>query len=288
MTADSPVRLGRFLDDLRGPDGTPPGPANRVVAQRIDSTNRLARRIVATYLADEVRPPELAVFALEQTAGRGRRGRTWTSPPGAGVYVTRVLPLPEPETEEAERYSAALSSLPLLVGVGIARAVGGILSEAGSASRCGLEWPNDVLIDGRKVGGILAESLAIGSGPPVALLGFGVNHARPRIGPELPDGATAVSDHAGAPPSLGSLARALVAGVEAELAHLGDLAYAVPAYRELSVHREGERLRCRTGDETIEGEFAGFDERGHLRLLCDGETVLLAAGEIVEDRTHDE
>lgn len=286
MTADSAVCLGRFLEDLGGTDGPPPGPPNRVVAQRIDSTNRLARRIVATYLADEVRPPELAVLALEQTAGRGRRGRTWTSPPGAGVYVTRVLPLPE--AEDAARYSAALSSLPLLVGVGIARTIGGILSHAGSASRCGLEWPNDVLIDGRKVGGILAESLAIGTGPPVALLGFGVNHARPRIGPELPDGATAVSDHADTPPSLGGLARALVAGVEAELAHLGDLAYAVPAYRELSVHREGERLRCRTGEETVEGEFAGFDERGHLRLLCDGETVLLAAGEIVEDRSHDE
>ncbi len=285
MTAEPPARFGRFLEAL---GGVPPGPPNRVVAQRIDSTNRLARRIVATYLADEVRPPELLVLALEQTAGRGRRGRTWTSPPGAGVYATRVLPLPEPAADDSPPYSAALASLPLLVGVGLARAIGAILADAGSPNRCGLEWPNDVLIDGRKVGGILAESLALGSGPPVALLGFGVNHARPRVGPELPDGATAVADHAAEPPSLGGLARALVAGVEAELAHLGDLAYAVPAYRELSVHREGERLRCRTGDETVEGEFAGFDERGHLRLVCDGETVLLAAGEIVEDRTHDE
>lgn len=283
MTTEPPVPLGRFLEDL---GGAPPGPANRVVAQRIDSTNRLARRIVATYLADEVRPPELLVVALEQTAGRGRRGRSWTSPPGAGVYLTRVLPLPD--ADGSPPYAEALSSLPLLVGVGIARAIGGILADAGSPSRCGLEWPNDVLIDGRKVGGILAESLAIGSGPPVALLGFGVNHARPRVGPELPDGATAVADHAADPPSLGGLARALVAAVEAELAHLGDLAHAVPAYRELSVHREGERLRCRTGDETVEGEFAGFDERGHLRLVCGGETILLAAGEIVEDRTHDE
>ena len=295
MTSDAGARLRRFLDELDGPggDGELPGPANRIVAGRVDSTNRLARGVVATYLADEVRPPALLIIALEQTAGRGRRGRAWASPPCAGVYVTRVLPLPE-AGEDTDALHRAIQSLPLLVAVGLARAIDGLLPD--DAERPRLKWPNDVLIGGRKIAGILAESLALGSGPPVALLGYGVNHARPRPdlragapsdGPGLPEGATTLGDHLASPPSLGATARALVAGVEAELAHLGDLGYAVRAYRELSAHRPGDRLRCRIGEETVEGEFEGFDERGHLRLRRDGETVLLAAGEIVEDRTHD-
>lgn len=294
---DASAPLRRLVDELAGPDpgagaggeGTP-GPANRIVAGRVDSTNRLARGVVATYLAEDLRPPDLLVLALEQTAGRGRRGRVWASPPGAGIYGTRVLPLPGDEDEgDSDATHRAIQSLPLLVAVGLARAIDGVLEAGGGdrPARSRLKWPNDVLIDGRKVAGILAESLALGSGPPVALLGFGVNHARPRVGAELPDGATALSDHVASPPSLGVLARALVAGIEAELSHLGDLERAVPAYRELSAHRPGERLRCRSGEKTVEGEFDGFDERGHLRLRRGGETVLLAAGEIVEDRTHD-
>jgi BirA family transcriptional regulator, biotin operon repressor / biotin---[acetyl-CoA-carboxylase] ligase len=300
MTSDAGARLRRFLDELAGPggDGALPGPANRIVAARVDSTNRLARGVVATYLADEVRPPALLILALEQTAGRGRRGRAWASPPCAGVYVTRVLPLPE-DGEGGEAVHRAIQSLPLLVAVGLARALDGLLPagrEGEPAERPRLKWPNDVLIGGRKIAGILAESLALGSGPPVALLGYGVNHARsrpdlragaPSDGPGLPEGATTLGDHLASPPSLGATARALVAGVEAELVHLGDLGYAVPAYRELSAHRPGDRLRCRSGEETVEGEFEGFDDRGHLRLRRDGGMVLLAAGEIVEDRTHD-
>jgi BirA family biotin operon repressor/biotin-[acetyl-CoA-carboxylase] ligase len=309
MTADAVGRLRRFLDELDGTGDGPgpgsdpgralPGPANRIVAARVDSTNRLARGVVATYLADEVRPPALLILALEQTEGRGRRGRSWASPPGAGVYVTRVLPLPENRAGEGEdagpgAVHRAIQSLPLLVAVGLARAIDGLLPD--DAERPRLKWPNDVLIGGRKIAGILAESLALGSGPPVALLGYGVNHARcrhdlagidPPDGPGLPEGATALGDHMASPPSLGATARALVTAVEAELAHLGDLDHAVPAYRELSAHSPGDRLRCRIGDETVEGEFEGFDDRGHLRLQRGGETVLLAAGEIVEDRTHD-
>lgn len=285
-TADAGSRLRRFLDDL----GTvPAGPSNRIAVARIDSTNRLARRVVESYLAEEAAPPGFFVFALEQTGGRGRLGRTWQSPAEAGVYATRVLPLPAgdggagPSRETTE----ALQSLPLLVAVGLARALGRVLDRHGSRSRCALEWPNDVLVEGEKIGGILAESLALGSRPPVVLLGFGVNHARPPGAPELPAGATALADHVASPPSLGAFAGELLAGVEAELEHLGELAYAVAAYRGLSVHRPGDRLSCRSGGEIVEGEFAGFDERGHLLLVRGGETVLLAAGEIVEDRTYD-
>lgn len=269
--------LARFLAEA-GADL--PGPPNRVALARVDSTNRLARRVIATYQAEEIAPPEFLVVALEQTAGRGRQGRSWASPPGAGLYGTRVLPLP---AAAAGSPADALQSLPLLAGVGLARPLNRLLAAAGSESRCALKWPNDLLLGGAKVGGILAESLALGTAPAVALIGFGINYDRPRSGPELPMGATTFSDHAGeGRPGLGGFFREVVTGLEAELVHLGDLPYAVAAYSELSAHRPGDRLRCRTGAETAEGEFLGFDERGHLRLRRAGETVLLAAGEIVE------
>lgn len=257
----------------RDPGGA--GPADRVVVSRIDSTNRLARRVVATYAAEETAPPAFLVLAYEQTAGRGRQGRAWTSPRGCGVYATRVLPLPGGVDD--------LQSLPLLAGAGLARGLEALLRRGASDSRARLKWPNDLLIDGRKAGGVLTESLALGAGPPVALIGFGVNHLRPREGPELPPGATCLGDHLDEPPPLGEVARELVAALEAELAHLGDLRHAVAAFRELSVHRPGDPLRCRVGGEVVEGALAGFDDRGHLVLRQGADEVRIAAGEIVEE-----
>lgn len=259
-----------------GPD--PPGPPNRIVVSRVDSTNRLARRVLTTYAADEMAPPEFLVLALEQTAGRGRQGRAWASPRGCGVYATRVLPLPE-----GAAAAEAVETLPLLAGVGLARGLARLLERGGSGSRAGLKWPNDLLVEGRKAGGVLAETLALGTGPGVALIGFGVNLLRPREGPELPAGSTALADHLERRPTLGGFARELMAGLEAELAHLGDLRYAVAAYRELTVHRPGDALRCRIGGEVVEGNFAGIDERGCLVLGRDGEEVRVATGEIVEE-----
>lgn len=269
----------REVSDLVAALGAdPPGPPNRVVLSRVDSTNRLARRVVTTYAADEMAPPGFVVLALEQTAGRGRQGRAWASPRGCGVYATRVVPLPEDVSP-----GDALASLPLLAGVGLARGMAGLLDRGGSPGRAGLKWPNDLLVEGRKVGGILAESLALGSGPPVALIGFGVNLQRPREGPELPPGSTSLADHLETPPGLGRSATALLAGLEAELGRLGDLAYAVAAYRGLSIHRPGDPIRCRLAGEVVEGTFAGFDDRGRLVLALDGEETRVAAGEILED-----
>lgn len=275
--------LDRFLASL-GPE--PPGPPNRVVVARVDSTNRLARRVIATYQADEMTPPEVLVIALEQTVGRGRQGRSWASPPEAGVYATRVLPL---DGAGGTGGADALHTLPLLSAVGLARPLNRLLAAAGSASRCSLKWPNDLILGGAKVGGILAESLALGSAPAVALVGFGVNYAPPRRGAELPPGATTFTDHAArggagaALPDLAGFLRALVEGLEAELVHLGDLAYAVASYRELSAHRAGDVVRCRTSRETVTGEFVGIDARGRLKLRRDHETVAIPAGEIVEE-----
>jgi biotin-(acetyl-CoA carboxylase) ligase len=120
----------------------------------------------------------------------------------------------------------------------------------------------------------------------LALIGFGVNLFQ-EAG-ELP--ATAASlQMLGGPQglegqsaSLADLTWDLVEGIEAELAHLGDAAYAVESYRPLSIHQPGERIVCRYGDTVIEGAFAGFDETGRLLLDSDGRRIPVASGEVIE------
>ena len=265
-----PSPFHRYLREIWRLRATRPGlPENLVVVEQVDSTNRLARRIASEYEEEgqSVRP--LLVLAMEQLGGRGRRGRSWSSPHGKGVYATRVVAVADPQV---------LRTLPLLVGAALARVLSDTLP-----GTCRLKWPNDLLMDGaerRKIGGILIEAMIRPGEGGVAMVGFGVNVSHEPG--EMPEGATSCRQEGGSL-SLPELTWALVAGVEEELTHLGDGDYAVARYREHSIHREGERIVCRVGDETLEGTFAGFDEQGHLCLRRDGEELRISAGEVIEE-----
>ncbi len=296
-------------------------PDNLVVLARTESTNVLARGVAVDFESEGLPLSPTLVLALEQTAGRGRQGRAWSSPRGQGVYATLVQPYDRPEL---------LPSLPLLVGIGLCRALGPHLPRG-----CRLKWPNDLLVPGdpggdaegdaegdagregesgdaesgaparrgRKIGGVLIEALVHPGDGCVALIGFGVNHGqRPE---ELPPGATSLllesGGHLGGGAGIGlaELTWELVAGVERELARVEDLAYAVAAYRQLIIHRPGDRLVCQVGEQRIEGTFAGIDDAGRLRLRrhpapsevpagaagsgegANGE-IVLSAGEVIE------
>lgn len=243
-------------------------PENLVVLPVVDSTNRMARAIVREYEAEEQSLRSLLILALEQSGGRGRHGRNWSSPAGKGVYASRVLTVED---------AGVLQSLPLLVGIGLCRALDPFLP---APSR--LKWPNDILVEGRKIGGILIEAMVQPELESRAILGFGINHGHeagdlPETGTSvLLQGRSGCSDV-----SLEELTWKLVEGVERELAHLGDLDYAVAAYRELSVHRPGDRISCRVGDRTVEGTFTAIDELGRLVLEADGEEMRVSSGEVI-------
>lgn len=247
-------------------------PENLVVVRRVGSTNQLARAIVADYEveAQDLRP--LLILALEQTGGRGRHGRSWSSPAGKGVYATRVLSMRDP---------GKLQTLPLLVGLGLCRALSSHLP-----GPCRLKWPNDLVVETaagrRKLGGILIEALIHPGEGAAALIGFGVNHTHTED--DLPPAGTSLRllGGAGAEVPLAALTWDLVGGVERELEHLDDLAYAVEGYRELSVHQPGDVLSCQVGETLVEGTFLGFDTYGRLRLDRGGEEVLVASGEVME------
>jgi BirA family transcriptional regulator, biotin operon repressor / biotin---[acetyl-CoA-carboxylase] ligase len=246
------------------------GPENLVVLSRVDSTNAIARAIVAEYQNEAQTLQPLLVLALEQSGGRGRQGRSWSSPRGQGVYATRVVAAGDP---------ANLQTLPLLVGVGLCRALAPHLPVP-----CRLKWPNDLLVEvggeRKKIGGILIEASVRPGEEALAVVGFGVNYLH--AAGDLPAAATSLALLGGGVVSLEDLTWDLVAGVEAELAHLGDAAYAVASYRALSIHRPGERIACRVGETVVEGDFQGFDEAGRLLLESGGRRVAVAAGEVIE------
>jgi BirA family biotin operon repressor/biotin-[acetyl-CoA-carboxylase] ligase len=246
------------------------GPENLVVLPRIPSTNALARAIISEYQNEAQDLHPLLVLTLEQSGGRGRQGRTWSSPRGKGVYATRVAVIGDP---------AHLQTLPLLIGVGLCRALSPHLSPP-----CRLKWPNDLLVEiggeRKKIGGVLIEASVRPGEEAVAIVGFGVNYLHGAA--DLPETATSLVLLGGGVVSLVDLTWDLVEGVEAELTHLGDADYAVRSYRELSIHRPGERIVCRVGEKVLEGSFAGFDESGRLLLESGGGQIPVAAGEVIE------
>lgn len=236
-------------------------PENLVVLPAVDSTNRIARTIVQEYETEEQPLPPLLILALEQSGGRGRQGKSWSSPAGKGVYATRILTVTD---------AGILLTLPLLVGLGLCRALDPL--------PCQLKWPNDLMVEGRKIGGILIEAMVRPEGESRILIGFGVNVGHGRE--DLPEAGTSIR-LLGAADSLEELTWKLVEGLERELEHLGDLAYAAAAYRERSVHRPGDRIACRVGDATVEGAFVRIDDQGRLVLDSGGEELRLSSGEVI-------
>jgi BirA family biotin operon repressor/biotin-[acetyl-CoA-carboxylase] ligase len=267
---DSFSRYLAELDRARPAGGA--RPENFVVVRRVASTNQLARSIVADYEVEAQDLHPLLILALEQSGGRGRQGRSWSSPAGKGVYATRVVSMRDPEQ---------LQVLPMLVGLGLCRALSRHLPVP-----CRLKWPNDLVVEtpaGRKkVGGILIEALVHPGEGAAAIIGFGVNHSHEEE--DLPETGVSLKQLGGpgAEVSLVDLTWDLVSALERELAHLADPGSVVAGYRELSVHQPGDTISCRIGEAVVEGTFLGFDERGRLRLDRGGEEILVASGEVIE------
>jgi BirA family biotin operon repressor/biotin-[acetyl-CoA-carboxylase] ligase len=138
------------------------------------STNDLARDLAADG-ADE----GLAVVANHQTAGRGSKGRSWSSPPGEGLYLSVVL-----------RPKLAASKSPILTLSAAVAVAETISQEFGIAAD--IKWPNDVLLSNRKVCGILVESASEGDHLQYAVLGIGVNLLQREFPPEIATSATSI------------------------------------------------------------------------------------------------
>ncbi|MBI4539056.1 MAG: biotin--[acetyl-CoA-carboxylase] ligase [Gemmatimonadetes bacterium] len=203
----------------------------------IGSTNDRAGELAAAGV-----PAFSVVIAEEQTAGRGRSGRRWASPPGMGLWMSIVL---RPE---------AVTPRPLL-SVALGAVVASALETLVTPAVPGLKWPNDVEIAGRKVGGILCETGgAAGTGAVIAGIGINVRQRADDFDPELRENATSVLLATGL-----YVDRAELAGRILHLVH----EWLVPAPRKL----EGELAR----------HVARFDLlRGRQVVTSDGASGLAA------------
>jgi BirA family transcriptional regulator, biotin operon repressor / biotin---[acetyl-CoA-carboxylase] ligase len=211
-------------------------------------------------LAQAGAPAGTAVVAEEQTAGRGSRGRVWTSPPG-GLWVS-VLARPA---------STGLELLSLRAGLAVAE----LLERHGAGSRLGLKWPNDLMLDDRKVGGILCEARWQGAGLAWVVIGLGLNvtNAPP---PALAASATHL---ARAIPTLtaAALEEPAVAALRAVDAAAGPL-----SEEERARYGARDWLRGRALEAPVAGAAAGLAADGALLVRrADGTTAAVRAGTVV-------
>lgn len=213
-------------------------------------------------------PDGLAVLALRQTRARGSRGRDWTSP--AGNLSLSVLLRPREQAREAGQWS-------LLAGVALADALAPVVPDPALLR---LKWPNDVLLGGAKLAGILVDSAAAPDGAlDWLVIGIGVNLA---VAPDVPGRAVACVADVAAPPSPEAFAAVLLArladwrGVRAR--------EGFAAVRRAWLGRAaapGSAVTLRLGERLIGGDFAGLADDGALLLNTEGRIRAFATGEVL-------
>jgi BirA family biotin operon repressor/biotin-[acetyl-CoA-carboxylase] ligase len=220
-----------------------------IVHDSLPSTNAEAMR-----LGLAGKPPPLWVRAERQTAGRGRSGRAWVSEPG-NLYASLLV-----------RLSCTASVLQHLSFVAAVATVAAIRQCAGTTSlSLRLKWPNDILLDGAKLTGILPETTLLAGGGALAVIGIGVNLAH------APDGlgrATTCLSAAGLSIAPRVMHEALAAELQASLSQWAEGAK-FSAIRELWLAdgpAPGTPMTVHAGDSVIAGQFRGLADDGALIL----------------------
>jgi len=234
---------------------------------KTDSTNS-----VAMALAARGEEHGTVVVAEEQTAGRGRFGRVWYSEKSSGIYVSVIL-----------RPALAPSAAPvltLMAGLAVHRAI-----ETSTGLAADIRWPNDVLVSGRKVCGILTEMSAELDRLHAVVLGIGINVNHREIPDELKPIATSLRIETGKTVSRVQVLVALLKEIQEHydlLLHAGG-ATIIERWSAASTFAEGKPIRVLTNSGEYRAVTAGLDPSGALRVRrSDGREETLVAGEIIE------
>lgn len=240
----------------------PPG-CQLIVLDRADSTSEEAKRLAVEGAEDRT-----VVWAHEQSGGRGRHGRSWESPPG-NLYLSILL---RPDCE-----IATASQIGFAVGAAMARAIRDCVGADAI-----LKWPNDLLLDGRKIAGILLESADAGDGRidwVVAGVGVNVDIAPDLASPGgLPAGSLQASGYETTPSAV----------LEAFLSHLFELLDIwerdgfgpLRALWSAMAMAPDTALTVKMPEGTVEGTFGGIDHAGNLMLTTTSGPVRVAVGDV--------
>lgn len=209
------------------------------------------------------------LLAERQTGGRGRRGRHWASPLAAHIYLSL-----------SRVFSGGLSrmgGLSLAMGVAVVEAL-----HAQGFTRAGLKWPNDVIVDGHKLGGLLVEGGGEFAGPARAVIGLGLNvHMPAAVAADIGQPWIDLDTLAGAPVSRNGVVAALLSALLPALEQFEQqgLAPFLPRYAAMDV-LNGRPVRVEEAGVMHDGVACGLAEDGALRVRIDGRETCFHAGEV--------
>jgi BirA family biotin operon repressor/biotin-[acetyl-CoA-carboxylase] ligase len=236
---------------------------------KTDSTNRVAMEL--GYAAE---PEGTVVLAESQTDGRGRSGRSWHSERGTGLYFTVLL---RPRLSPAQA--------PLLT------MLAGISAQAAVQAQTGLvpelKWPNDLLLNGKKLGGILTEMHAEPNLVRFVIVGIGLNVNQEKFPAELSSIATSIRMESGRLTYRLELLARLLAQFESDYNRFlqEGPGFVVDRFQSVTSFAQGRRVRVDTGTETYLGTTEGLSPEGLLLVSRDnGPLVTVIAGDVTEVR----
>lgn len=236
---------------------------------KTDSTNR-----VAMELGHAGEPEGTVVLAEEQTAGRGRAGHSWLSERAAGIYATLLL-----RPKLAPVQAPLLTMMAGLSAHAAVEAVTGLVVD--------LKWPNDLMVRGRKVGGILTEMHAEPGQVRFVVVGIGLNVNQEKFVGELADTATSLRIETGKPQPRMELLVRLLREFESDYNRflLEGVPSVVKRFEVISSYASGKRVRVTNGTESFLGTTAGLGPEGLLKVeRDDGRVVTVIAGDVAEAR----
>lgn len=238
------------------------------VHDSIGSTNDRARELLASPSGEGT-----AVVADEQTLGRGRRGRTWVSPPGRNLTVSVGV---RPRLAAADAWQLGLAA-------GLAAR-----SACGAMAPVWLKWPNDVIAgDGRKLGGLLVETAIDGEAVAEAVIGIGinVNWAVSEMPDEIAATATSLLALTGSEVDRAALLGRLLGELDEELRRIEAGHSPLARYRE-ACRTIGASVAVDLGTHQVHGLATGIDEQGALEVRTAGGLVTVATGDVVHARAE--
>lgn len=233
------------------------------LSDRIDSTNAQAQRLIA-----KGAPRPLVCISEQQSSGRGRRGREWSSPFAQNIYMTAVEPF--------EGGAQSLEGLSLVVGLALVESLG----DCGYQG-CQLKWPNDVLLGGKKLAGVLVEISGDLSADCYAVIGVGVNVLMTEA--ENIEQAWTSLLISGQRKQLNrnAIIAAFVCQLAASLELFRKEGFAPFAARWMGYDAWArEHVRVVSGNSSLEGTNLGLTERGALRLQTHAGEVHVNGGEV--------
>jgi BirA family biotin operon repressor/biotin-[acetyl-CoA-carboxylase] ligase len=229
---------------------------------------------VAAVYAERGAPEGTTIVAASQTAGRGRLGRTWFSPPGAGLYMSVVF-----------RTAKAVPYLTLAGGVAVVEGV-----QAATGLPLEIKWPNDVVTRSangpsrrRKIAGVLAEASSSAEGFQYVILGLGINLTPVAYPAELADRASSVESELGRPVEAGPILAEVLAALAGQLRALGggDPAELIARWRSLAPSTSGAQVEYDTPTGRVIGTASGIADDGALLVRVGGRIERIISGEVV-------